>query len=1517
MGSWVTSLSIIILVGSFLLPVQTIKINQLLRRNTTFSWTTGRWGVCYSYDKCGKGEKERHVSCSDSEGFRALETNCDINTKPPTVTTCFRVCDEHRNHLRWKVGEWGPCLLPEATETSKIFKETTGRAIRTVTCIYTSPEGISEKVEGAACSRFDKKPDDTLRCSRDCPQDCIVTDFQPWTSCNGCEAVNRTKSRIVIVAPNAEGQNCPPLSIMEPCSNMAACLQRPLQKPHYLLKIGRWSQCIGSSVTKLDGIENNYQHRPVIGQRVRNITCLTDTGDIVDLSYCQHKHNYKTIETVENCIVSVNCVLSPWTEWNIQEEGCITSEGRIVPEIRTRSRRLLRLPEGNGHPCPPLYDKRVITSGLPPCDKYIWKTSEWGDCVVIHQQKIIKPLCGGGVQLRNLTCLRLLDRVPVSSLLCKESKPVTIQRCHIICSQDCKVSHWSQWSPCIPYKNDFFQISGEGYKVRSRSILIEPLSNGKECPYLYEVDLCDRSQLVMWKYGEWSSCKIHSHHTCGEGIQTRERQCIKLNGSLAVEAMCILHLLPPDDTATCYIPCPEDCVVSEWTSWSKCSVSCSDNHAGGEYFRNRTILAPNSKDGKHCPDKLFESDICNQDSCKGHKWKTLPWNECRISGNATCGEGIQVRRVLCIYDKEEFYVANKKCSGIPKPENKRSCTLPCPIDCSVTKFSEWSPCPDDCETDSYQYRQRYILQGPKFGGKPCPSLLKEERSCWKKNGIHCLKKSYPSKSYRWDIGFWSSCILPQSTHCGKGYQIRNITCIREDNRGVEPEMCLNSNFFLNDQIPSRSRRCYVSCEKKCAVSEWSEWSPCENACVSKTNRTRELLIDEYNIAENCKNQFQLIEEKFCPFPMDLSSVSSHWQECIVDENGSNITVNGKSIIGKCGTGQKYRQADGYDMKNCHQMGFEVDLCVVDCPRDCKLTKWSSWSVNNVSCGSVYRHRHRKIIHSANKFGRPCFNVQNGIENETKVENISCNTYSWLTGNWAQCLSIGICGNGTRRREISCAKIIDDINHAIVDERNCNAIPKPSNLSDCYLPCPKDCVVSEWSYWSECDKTCNNLHKRIRKRTILRHNSESGKPCPSLVDSENCLLGTNCFYYIWKVGNWSSCVLPEGAFCGEGKQKRAVWCIQNDGHFVDISKCTRNAQPLTEHIEKSCYVDCPIDCEVSEWSEWDQRDCQHCGLKKQMVRSRQVIQPPSERGQPCLQPLIQHKPCSFNPCFYWKISNWSECILKSGDCGYGTKSRTVQCVRQDDSVVSNKYCFLVNWTSPLTKKVDINWLALSYDQKELEECYIPCPGDCRMSDWSNWSHCHRDCSLAEIVGYQTRSRTIQLFPSNSKSEQCSDIFWESRPCWGGSCQSFNWKIKGNGLKCLRSDGLIVIGGCRHVAKPCYPPCKQPGMICNTTSGLCQCRIGNTSNKVSKCDMDPNETNYEEILLKYSPDDSETSIWMYAMITVGTAFVIFVAVTMYLMCHSTLRQRLIDIRRQAGVRRRVHNPPEVEKRCTYDD
>lgn len=73
---------------------------------------------------------------------------------------------------------------------------------------------------------------------------------------------------------------------------------------------------------------------------------------------------------LRKCVVSQNCKVSPWSEWHIEIEGCIATDGRIFPETRTWERKVIQLPVGTeAKPCPPLYEKRVITTDLRPCYK--------------------------------------------------------------------------------------------------------------------------------------------------------------------------------------------------------------------------------------------------------------------------------------------------------------------------------------------------------------------------------------------------------------------------------------------------------------------------------------------------------------------------------------------------------------------------------------------------------------------------------------------------------------------------------------------------------------------------------------------------------------------------------------------------------------------------------------------------------------------------------------------------------------------------------------------------------------------------------------------------------------------------------------------------------------------------------------------------------------------------------------------------------------------------------------------
>lgn len=129
------------------------------------------------------------------------------------------------------------------------------------------------------------------------------------------------------------------------------------------------------------------------------------------------------------------------------------------------------------------------------------------------------------------------------------------------------------------------------------------------------------------------------------------------------------------------------------------------------------------------------------------------------------------------------------------------------------------------------------------------------------------------------------------------------------------------------------------------------------------------------------------------------------------------------------------------------------------------------------------------------------------------------------------------------------------------------------------------------------QVCDASRERQRTRAILRpaasssHSTPPVRTCPPLIEVQPCRLNVTCFSYTWKVTLWSSCLPLGGSPCGEGVQTLAPYCQRSDGRTVDDFYCDQSLRP--NPVEKWCYVDCPVDCEVSSWSHWNKSECR-CG-----------------------------------------------------------------------------------------------------------------------------------------------------------------------------------------------------------------------------------------------------------------------------------------------------------------------------------
>lgn len=154
--------------------------------------------------------------------------------------------------------------------------------------------------------------------------------------------------------------------------------------------------------------------------------------------------------------------------------------------------------------------------------------------------------------------------------------------------------------------------------------------------------VCDwHKDLYDWQLGAWNQCVPVSMRSSGvqrpavctrgeEGIQTREVGCVqKANGEPTEDAICEYFEPKPRLEQACLIPCPRDCVVSEFSPWTPCSKTCGM----GLQNRIRFVLAPPLFGGAACPN-LTEFQTCQPGLCEGeeslYSLRVGPWGPCSV-----------------------------------------------------------------------------------------------------------------------------------------------------------------------------------------------------------------------------------------------------------------------------------------------------------------------------------------------------------------------------------------------------------------------------------------------------------------------------------------------------------------------------------------------------------------------------------------------------------------------------------------------------------------------------------------------------------------------------------------------------------------------------------------------------------------------------------------------------------------------------------------------------------------------
>eukprot|EP01068_Selenidium_serpulae_P001328 Selendium_serpulae@DN1451_c0_g1_i2.p1 len=129
-------------------------------------------------------------------------------------------------------------------------------------------------------------------------------------------------------------------------------------------------------------------------------------------------------------------------------------------------------------------------------------------------------------------------------------------------------------------------------------------------------------------------------------------------------------------------PCPMDCAVSQWSSWTSCGRSCGN----ASKTRTRFVTNPPTVGGEPCPpeEELVEAARCNLGPCPVD-CEVSEW--CESACDVSCGEGSMT------YSREVVVSPAHGGRECPALTRKGHCSQPpCPTDCLYTEWNNWSDC---------------------------------------------------------------------------------------------------------------------------------------------------------------------------------------------------------------------------------------------------------------------------------------------------------------------------------------------------------------------------------------------------------------------------------------------------------------------------------------------------------------------------------------------------------------------------------------------------------------------------------------------------------------------------------------------------------------------------------------------------------------------------------------------------------------------------------------------------------
>ncbi|KAG8012798.1 A disintegrin and metalloproteinase with thrombospondin motifs 20 [Nibea albiflora] len=480
-------------------------------------WRYGSWTALCRYPhipqcsvSCGKGKRERYVSCRDAQGGVADESHCAHLPRPPETSTCFSPCGQ------WRAGEWSPCSATcgVGTITRQVVCSNYHQSVDQSLCDPDEKPAVEQECSAAPCSSIYHRqrindqpygyPQDPGRHPGHSSWNVPSADNQwrtgPWGACSSTCAGGF--QRRVVVCQDAEGRSNSYCDERVKPAESKSCDSGPCPLWNY----GVWGECTqtcgGGRKTRLVVCQ-----RPN-GQRLNDYNC-----DVLDKPPDMEQCN------LQPCPGSASWHRRPW-------KPCSVTCG-----VGVQNRDVYCRLKGTGRVREDLCDARQRPATVRPCQtaectRYTWVAGEWEQC---------NATCGEGMKSRKVGCTGP-EKTPVQNDYCEPSlQPPSHEPCKgAPCNYRWITGEWSQCSASC----------GVGYQQRIVSCSVTPSSQAlrpysaaqsssasSRCPEPHPPGtrpclLRDCPHTAYWKAGPWSKCS----QTCGAGVMERRVECVTSKG---------------------------------------------------------------------------------------------------------------------------------------------------------------------------------------------------------------------------------------------------------------------------------------------------------------------------------------------------------------------------------------------------------------------------------------------------------------------------------------------------------------------------------------------------------------------------------------------------------------------------------------------------------------------------------------------------------------------------------------------------------------------------------------------------------------------------------------------------------------------------------------------------------------------------------------------------------------------------------------------------------------------------